>query len=83
MERQRIWLKIQIESYAVSSEIFLSLEIQTAFFLPFKNKEKANETLMQQKDHFEFVPGWLKEDCHLCSQLGGGSIQRRGKAGRA
>ena len=44
MKMQRIWLKIQIVSYAVSSEIFLSLEIQTAFFLPFKNKGKANET---------------------------------------
>ena len=83
MKMQRIWLKIQILSYAVSSEIFLSPEIQTAFFLPFKNKGKANETLVQQKDHFEFVPGWLKEDFSLCSQLGGGSIQRWGKTGRA
>lgn len=63
VEMQSIWLKIQIISYVISSGIFLSLETQIASFLPFKNKEKANETLMQWKNHFEFVPRWVREGC--------------------
>lgn len=53
---QSILLKIQMISYAISTGIFLSLVTHVAFFLLFKTK--ADETFLQGKDRFEFVPPW-------------------------